>query len=64
MTLWQTDGEVPFWLSITFVPVFGETYTVLYPALPWLGIMLLGWVFGQLMCAVKNGVHRFKQQAN
>ncbi len=54
MTLWQTGGEVPFWLSITFVPVFGETYTVLYPALPWLGIMLLGWVFGQHLIAKKS----------
>lgn len=54
MTLWQPDGEVPFWLAITFAPVFGKTYTVLYPALPWLGIMLLGWVFGQQLIATKS----------
>lgn len=54
MALWQPDGEVPFWLAITFAPVFGKTYTVLYPALPWLGIMLLGWVFGQRLIATKS----------
>jgi len=51
MMLWQPDGEVPFWLAITFAPVFGETYTVLYPALPWLGIMMIGWVFGERLIA-------------
>ncbi|HNH22578.1 MAG TPA: hypothetical protein PLY26_10555, partial [Ferruginibacter sp.] len=34
-------------LSLTFAPDFGDTYTVLYPTLPWLGMMMLGWVFGQ-----------------
>ena len=47
MALWQPGGEVPLWLALTFAPVFGETYTVLYPALPWLAIMMLGWVFGE-----------------
>lgn len=51
MILWQPGIEIPFWLAITFAPVFGEAYTVLYPALPWLGIMLLGWVFGQWFIA-------------
>lgn len=46
MALWQPDGDAPFWLAITFAPVFTDTYTVLYPALPWLGIMMLGWVCG------------------
>lgn len=47
MELWQPGAEVPFWLAITFVPVLGDAYSVLYPALPWLGIMMLGWAFGQ-----------------
>ena len=51
ISLWQPGGEVPFWLAITFVPVFGEKYSVLYPALPWLGIMMLGWVFGERLIA-------------
>ena len=47
MALWQPGHEVPFWLALTFVPTFNTTYTVLYPALPWLGIMMLGWVLGR-----------------
>ncbi|PSJ16822.1 DUF1624 domain-containing protein [Nitrosomonas supralitoralis] len=54
LVLWQPDGEVPFWLAITFAPVFDEVYTVLYPALPWLGIMLLGWVFGQRLISTQS----------
>ncbi len=45
--LWQPGGDVPFWLALTFAPDFGGTYTVLYPALPWFGMMLLGWAFGE-----------------
>ena len=47
LSLWQPGGKVPFWLAITFAPVFGEKYSVLYPALPWLGMMMLGWAFGE-----------------
>jgi uncharacterized membrane protein len=47
IVLWQPGGEVPLWLAITFAPVFGESYSVLYPVLPWLGMMMLGWVFGE-----------------
>lgn len=54
ISLWQPGGEVPFWLAITFVPVFGEKYSVLYPALPWLGIMMLGWVFGERLIAKQS----------
>lgn len=47
MALWEPGGEVPLWLAITFAPVFGETYSVLYPVLPWLGMMMLGWMLGE-----------------
>lgn len=43
---WQPHGEVPLWLALTFAPWFSESFTVLYPAIPWLAIMMLGWVFG------------------
>ncbi len=57
MSLWQPGGEVPLWLALTFAPVFGETYTALYPALPWLAIMMLGWVLGeQLMSRQQPGL--------
>lgn len=47
IAFWQPEIEIPLWLAFTFAPVFDENYTVLYPALPWLGIMMLGWCFGQ-----------------
>jgi uncharacterized membrane protein len=56
MALWQPGGEVPLWLALTFAPVFGETYTVLYPALPWLAIMMLGWVFGERLMSRQRGL--------
>lgn len=56
MVLWQPDGEVPLWLALTFAPAFGETYTVLYPVLPWLAIMMLGWVFGEWLMSRQTGL--------
>ena len=47
MTFWQPGDAVSVWLGLSFVPIFGETFTVLYPVLPWLAIMMLGWVFGE-----------------
>jgi uncharacterized membrane protein len=55
MTWWGPGSEVPLWLALTFAPVFGETYSVLYPALPWLAIMMLGWVFGEWIIANQSG---------
>ncbi len=46
MMWWQPGGQVPIWLALTFAPDLGEAYTILYPAMPWLGIMMLGWVLG------------------
>ena len=43
---WQPHDEVPLWLALTFAPWFSESFTVLYPSIPWLVIMMLGWVFG------------------
>ncbi|PXW89629.1 putative membrane protein [Nitrosomonas sp. Nm84] len=53
--MWEPGGNVPLWLAVTFAPVFGETYTVLYPALPWLGMMMLGWVFGERLMSKQLG---------
>jgi uncharacterized membrane protein len=52
----QPNAEVPFWLAITLMPVFDGTYSVLYPALPWLAIMMLGWVFGQRLLFKQSGL--------
>ncbi len=55
-TIWHPGGEVPIWLAITFVPVFSEAYTVLYPALPWLAVMMLGWALGERLLSKQPGL--------
>lgn len=53
--LWDPKSDVPYWLALTFVPSFGESVTVMYPFVPWLAIMMLGWFFGEwLMKEPKN----------
>ncbi len=49
LTLWllAPNGDVPFWLALTLAPTFGESPTVLYPLIPWLAMMMLGWVLGE-----------------
>jgi len=45
--LWHPEYAAPLWLALTWAPVLGDSYTVLYPVIPWLAIMMLGWVFGE-----------------
>ncbi|SEN20261.1 DUF1624 domain-containing protein [Nitrosomonas marina] len=44
--LWEPGGDVPLWLALTFAPDFTDAYSVLYPVVPWLAMMMLGWAFG------------------
>lgn len=53
--LWDLNAEVPLWLALTLVPVFGEAISVMYPLLPWLTIMMLGWVWGQRIVMAPQG---------
>jgi len=59
--MWSPHDGTPLWLALTFAPVFGETYSVLYPVVPWLAIMMLGWVLGNWMMAEQPG-QRFVQR--
>ena len=51
---WQPHGEVPLWLALTFAPRVSGSFTVLYPVIPWLAIMMLGWVFGDWLTMHKE----------
>lgn len=52
--LWEPNGDVPLWLALTFAPTFGESPSVMYPAIPWLSIMMLGWVLGECLLTMKQ----------
>ncbi len=54
MTIWNPSSETPLWLAVTFAPVFTDAYSVLYPVMPWLSVMMLGWVFGKWMMRVSE----------
>ncbi|MDH5479995.1 MAG: heparan-alpha-glucosaminide N-acetyltransferase domain-containing protein [Nitrosomonas sp.] len=54
MDLWQPNGDVPLLLALTFAPVFGESYSVMYPVMPWLAMMMLGWVFGERLMSQQS----------
>jgi uncharacterized membrane protein len=45
--LWDPKGDVSYWLALTFAPSFGESISIMYPFVPWLAMMMLGWVFGE-----------------
>ncbi len=52
---WMPGDHVPLWLALTFAPVFSGAYSVLYPAIPWLAIMMLGWGWGEWMLSKQPG---------
>lgn len=54
MALWAPEKDVPLWLALTFAPVFTDGYSVLYPAIPWLAMMMLGWVFGEWLLSKRS----------
>lgn len=53
--IWIPGDHVPLWLALTFAPVFSEVYSVLYPAIPWLAIMMSGWVWGEWVLSKQPG---------
>lgn len=49
--LWDPGAEGPIALHLALAPLFREGLVILYPALPWLSIMMLGWAFGERFVA-------------
>jgi uncharacterized membrane protein len=50
-------GAEPFWVNLTLAPLFSEGLVVPYPFMPWLAMMMLGWVFGEWMVSVRDEEH-------
>lgn len=40
-------GGEALWVNLFLAPLFSEGLVIVYPALPWLAVMMLGWVFGE-----------------
>ena len=60
---WHPPGPSSV-LAAFFVGTYGsETLVVKYPVLPWLAMMVLGWVFGRYMNEFGKGRARFSPQA-
>ncbi len=51
--LWDPagGGVAPLWVNLLFAPRFSHDLLVVYPVLPWLAMMMLGWVFGERFVA-------------
>lgn len=50
LSLWDPHGapaSLP--LALTLAPLFSKSLLVIYPVLPWLWLMLLGWTFGRFL---------------
>ena len=64
LTMWllAPNGDVPFWLALTFAPTFGESPTVLYPLIPWLAMMMLGWVLGEWIMTQRQNMALISRQ--
>ncbi len=41
------ESNPPLWVGLTMAPFYSNTVTIIYPVIPWLAVMVLGWVFGR-----------------
>lgn len=58
--VWHPPGNPPLWSAFLAAPYAGEHLSLKYPVLPWLAIMILGWVFGRHLVRVGAGTTRVK----
>ncbi len=59
--LWDQGDDAPLWLTLTFAPVFGASFSVMYPVVPWLAMMILGWVFGEQLMRMQHSSWSFQR---
>lgn len=56
MLFWTPEHGWPDALiSILFVTLYSEDLQISYPVIPWLSLMMLGWVFGQYLTRYLSG---------
>ncbi|HET9131184.1 MAG TPA: heparan-alpha-glucosaminide N-acetyltransferase domain-containing protein, partial [Terriglobia bacterium] len=55
---WHPPGNSPIWAAFTMATFGSDSLSVKYPVIPWLAIMVLGWVFGRHLIRVGAGTTR------
>jgi uncharacterized membrane protein len=40
--------------ALTIAPYYSDTVTIIYPVIPWLAVMMLGWAFGRYLVAAMS----------
>jgi len=41
------ESNPPLWVGLTMAPFYSKSVTIIYPVIPWLAVMLSGFVFGR-----------------
>ncbi len=54
--VWQPPGNSSVWAAFTVATYGSDTMIVKYPVLPWLAMMMLGWVFGRHVVRLGAGL--------
>ena len=55
---WDPPGNAPVWAALTTATYGADTLAIKYPVVPWLAMMVLGWVFGRYMAEHAAGTRR------
>lgn len=57
MIWWDPNsGNPPLWAAFTMAVYRSDSLTIIYPMLPWLSVMMLGWGFGRYL--IRAAKHR------
>ncbi len=56
--VWQPPGNSSVWAAFTVATYGSDTMIVKYPLLPWLAMLMLGWVFGRHVVRLAAGTTR------
>jgi len=55
---WDPPGGAPKWAALTMATYGTDSLAIKYPVLPWLAMMVLGWVFGRYMTEHAAGTRK------
>jgi uncharacterized membrane protein len=55
---WAPGDSAPVWAALTMATYGSDAMIIKYPVLPWLAMMVLGWVFGRHMNNFSGGKSR------